>query len=39
MVTIKDMEIIAADMGKPNPLPDIKNVQYTKSNKVFLQNP
>ena len=28
MVKIEYMEIMAADMGKPNPLPDIKNVQY-----------
>ena len=28
MVRVEDMEIMAADMGKPNPLPDIKNVQY-----------
>ncbi len=28
MVKLEYMEIMAADMGKPNPLPDIKNVQY-----------
>ncbi|MBQ8685373.1 MAG: DUF5107 domain-containing protein [Clostridia bacterium] len=28
MVKVEYMEIMAADMGKPNPLPDIKNVQY-----------
>ena len=28
MVKQEYMQIMAADMGKPNPLPDIKNVQY-----------
>ncbi len=28
MVKVEYMEIKAADMGRPNPLPDIKNVQY-----------
>lgn len=28
MVRVESMEIMAADMGKSNPLPDIKNVQY-----------
>ena len=28
MVKVEYLEIMAADMGKPNPLPDIKNVQY-----------
>lgn len=28
MVKVEYMEIMKADMGSPNPLPDIKNVQY-----------
>ena len=28
MVKVEYMEIMAADIGAPNPLPDIKNVQY-----------
>ena len=28
MVKIEYIEIMTADMGTPNPLPDIKNVQY-----------
>ena len=38
MVVVKDMEIMAADMGTPNPLPDIKNVQYIHAGFEVTEN-
>ena len=38
MVTTEYMEIMAADMGKDNPLPDIKNVQYIHAGFEVTEN-
>ena len=38
MVKVEYMEIMAADMGKPNPLPDIKNVQYIHAGFEVTEN-